>query len=158
MTYKQRVSSRKIRVQIVARKTRNHLEGPSTDNGDMTPVHISKQEFGRRVQRAMYAKGWHPSELARQANVRRDAVSTYIRGVYYPSPTNLHKIAKALGVDPEALLPNYAEQAIADAHPSIDLKVSPQRPSEAWLKVDRRVSLKTALAVTQLLNDDELPE
>jgi hypothetical protein len=55
-------------------------------------------------------------------------------------------------------LPNYAEQAIADSHPSIDLRVSPQRPNEAWLKVDRRVTLKTALAVTQLLNDDKLEE
>ena len=142
----------------MARKTRNHLDNGEKGGDDLTPVHISKQEFGRRVQQRMYAKGWNQSELARRAGLNRDAVSTYIRGSAYPSPVNLHKLAAALGVSAEALLPNYVERAIADAHPSIDLRVSSQRPGEAWLKIDRRVSLKTALAVTQLLNDDELPD
>jgi transcriptional regulator with XRE-family HTH domain len=117
----------------------------------------SKQEFGARLQRLMFSKGWNQSELARRAELRRDAVSTYIRGAAFPTPTNLHKLARALEVDPEELLPNYVEQAVGDAHPSIDIKVSPQRPNEAWLKVDRRVSLETALAITQLLKDDEIP-
>lgn len=106
----------------------------------------------------MFSKGWNQSELARRAELRRDAVSTYIRGAVYPTPTSLHKLAKALGVDPEALLPNYVEQAVGESHPSIEFKVSPARPSEAWLKIDRRVSLKTALTVTQLLEEDEIPD
>jgi transcriptional regulator with XRE-family HTH domain len=142
----------------MSRKNRYHQESTAQQDVPLTPRHISKQEFGARVQRLMFSKGWNQSELARRAELRRDAVSTYIRGQVYPTPTSLHRLAVALGVDPEALLPNYVEQAVGEAHPSIDLKVSPARPNEAWLKVDRRVSLKTALAVTQLLNDDEIPD
>ena len=142
----------------MARKSHYTLEGPASHDAPLTPRHISKQEFGARVQRLMFSKGWNQSELARRADLRRDAVSTYIRGAVFPTPTSLHKLSRALGVDPEALLPNYVEQALGAAHPSIDLKVSPARPNDAWLKVDRRVSLNTALAVAKLLNDDALPD
>ena len=137
------------------RKSHYTLEGADADEA---PRSLTKQEFGARLQRLMFKKGWNQSELARRAGMNRDAVSTYIRGVSYPTPGNLHKLAKALGSDPDTLLPNYAAQAVAEQHPSIDIRVSPHRPSAAWLKVDRLVSLDTALAVTKLLNDDEVSD
>jgi transcriptional regulator with XRE-family HTH domain len=142
----------------VPRKNHYTLESTLGQTVPLAPRHISKQEFGARLQRLMFTKGWNQSELARQAGMRRDAISTYIRGIAFPVPNSLHRLAAALGVDPEALLPNYVEQAVGDAHPSMDIRVSPQRPSEAWLKVDRRVSLTTALTVAKLLNEDEIPD
>lgn len=118
------------------------------------PIRISKQEFGRRLQHAMHEKGWTQSELARQANVSRDAVSTYIRGVFYPSASNLRQLARALDTTPEAFLPDYAKQTIEDKHhPSIGIEVLQNVTS---LKIDCRVTLKTALAVGRLLDEDEL--
>lgn len=142
----------------MARKTRYHLEGAVESDSPLTPVHISKQDFGQRVRRLMYSKGWNQSELARRANLRRDAISTYIRGIAFPSPKSLHTLATALDVKPEDLLPNYVEQAIEADHPSIDFRVSPSRPNEAWLKIDQRVSTKTALEVMRLLDEDKLGE
>jgi transcriptional regulator with XRE-family HTH domain len=104
----------------------------------------------------MLSKGWNQSELARQADIPRDSVSTYVRGISLPTPTNLAKVAEALGVDADSLLPNYIEGAIDADYPSLEMKVSPNRPDEAWLRVDRRVTMATAVKVIELLNNDAL--
>jgi transcriptional regulator with XRE-family HTH domain len=120
-------------------------------------VLIPKGDFGARVKLVMESKGWNQSELARRAGLNRDAVSTYIRGAVYPTELSLQALARALDVDPEELLPSVEQAGRAKgALPSIHITVPSHRQNEAWLKVDRRVSLKTALAVAQLLDDDKL--
>jgi transcriptional regulator with XRE-family HTH domain len=104
----------------------------------------------------MLQKGWNQSELARQAGIPRDSISTYVRGLSLPTPSNLAKVAAALGEDAERLLPNYVESAINADQSSLEMKVSTNRPDEAWLRVDRRVTMATAVKVIELLNDDLL--
>lgn len=105
----------------------------------------------------MLRKGWNQSELARRSGLQRNAISTYKRGLNYPTPSSLHSLAKALGMAPDDLLPGYDDVAHVERQ-TLDIKVSADRPNEAWLKVDRRVSLKTAVAVADILNSDEISD
>jgi transcriptional regulator with XRE-family HTH domain len=138
------------------RKVRSHIALKADPPVSLTPKHLSRQEFARRLYRLMIGKGWHQSELARRAGVPRDAISTYVRGTAMPTPTNLEKIAKALGVTAEELLPNIIESAIDEDNPSIDLKVSPGAPNTAWLRVNRLVSLTTGAKIIELLEEDNV--
>ncbi|MBM3530512.1 MAG: helix-turn-helix transcriptional regulator [Alphaproteobacteria bacterium] len=80
---------------------------PST----MSPEAV-RQEFARRLQRMMIAKGWNQSELARRAApympdkaMVRDSISKYIRARSLPGPLALTALSKALGCQPDDLLP-----------------------------------------------------
>lgn len=139
----------------MTRKIRHHLDS-GTAPEKLTPKHLTKQEFGRRVYRLMLAKGWNQSELARQADLQRDSVSVYVRGKSLPTSQNLQKLAAALDVEPDELLPNYVESAVDEDNPSLEMRVSPARPTEAWLRVNRLVLVSTAAEVIRILNDDPL--
>lgn len=141
----------------MAKKVRTHISDSQTDP-DMRPKHLTKQEFGKRLYKLMIGKGWHQSELARRADVARDSVSTYIRGISLPEPGNLERLARALGVEPVDLLPNHIEAAIDNDVPSLEMKVSGSDPRVAWLRINRLVSTATCLKVVELLGGDVLPE
>jgi transcriptional regulator with XRE-family HTH domain len=140
----------------VPRKVRSHIDLKADPPVALTPKHLTRQEFARRLYKLMISKGWHQSELARRAGVPRDAVSTYVRGTAMPTPLNLDKLAKALGTTAEELLPNIIESAIDEDSPSIDFKVSPSAPNTAWLRVNRLVSLTTGAKIIELLEADDV--
>lgn len=144
----------------MAKKVRTYITagGDSPSDADLRPKHLTKQEFGRRLYRLMIAKGWNQSELARQAGITRDSVSTYVRGVSLPEPLNLSKLASALGVTTTELLPNAVESAIDEDVPSLELKISSSNSMLAWLRVNRLVTTSTAMKVVELLNADNLPD
>ncbi len=141
----------------MANRVRTFIGDTPTDQ-DLRPKHLSKQEFGRRLYRLMAAKGWHQSELARQAGIARDSASTYIRGVSLPEPGNLKLLADALGVDADDLLPNHVEAAIDNDVPSLEMKVSSSDARIAWLRVNRLVTTATAVKIVELLGADDLPD
>lgn len=120
-------------------------------------------EFGRRLQSAMIAKGWSQSELARRADAllpeaspgqkqgndfRRDLVSHYITGKHIPSPTNLDALAKALEIEPEDLLPQAGVPGGEDP-PFSMVDIGGGR---ANLRVKQVVSHATAKKVWELLS------
>lgn len=72
-----------------------------------------------------------------------------------PSPKGLKKLAVALGVEVEELLPNSFEAALDNEIPAIELKMSQSDPETAWLRVNRAVSMETALQVLELIKRDE---
>lgn len=136
----------------MARTSRYHLDGdPSTS---LTPRALTKEEFGRRLHAEIINRGWNQSEMARRADLRRDAVSTYVRGTVLPSPTALRKLADALGMEPSDLLPNSAIAAIDSDHSSLSMKVSSGAPNTAWLHVNRLVTVETAAQVIQMVTAD----
>lgn len=143
----------------MAKGTRTHIGDSTIGNDDdvLAPKYLTKEQFGRRVYKLMIAKNWRQSELARRADLGRDAVSTYVTGRSYPSPQNLEKLAKALGVAPEELLPNVAQEAIQHDRPDFELKTSAGDPTKAWLKIDRMVSLATAVKIAELIQADGKP-
>jgi transcriptional regulator with XRE-family HTH domain len=123
------------------------------------PRHLSKQEFGRRLNKLMSAKGMHHAELARRADLPRNNISTYINGRSYPTEQSLAKLAKALRVTPDELLPNRAEMAIrGEAMPDLSMKSSVADPSKAWLVVNRLVSTRLAAEIMVLLEKERLSE
>jgi transcriptional regulator with XRE-family HTH domain len=120
-----------------------------------TPRHLSKQEFGRRIYRIMTEKGLRQSELARRADLPRNNVSSYVRGLSYPSRMSLVKLAKALGVEPDILLPNYNESAIrSEETPDLALRSSMAEPGMSWLVVNRQVSTAIGVEILGLLEKD----
>lgn len=140
----------------MTRKTRFHVD--DLPESDLAPKHLTKQQFGRRLYQLMLARGWNQSELARQANLPRDSISTYIRGVALPTPRSLKSLAEAFGINMTDLLPNAVEAALDEDLPSLEIKVSPSAPSTAWLRVNRLVSLTTATRIIELIESDRVGE
>lgn len=136
------------------RDTRTHLPPAGDEAMRTAPRSLTKDEFARRLYKRMVERGWTQSELSRQAGLNRDAVSTYVRGVSFPTPVNLDRLAKALGVEPAALLPNIVNTAIERDTPELELKVSPARPDEAYIRINRRVSMSVALQIFDLISKD----
>lgn len=139
----------------MARDSRFHLGTGVLDKDDLIPKHLSKLEFARRLNQLMLDKGWNQSELARQADIGRDAVSTYIRGRSFPEPKNLKALADALGISSMDLLPNSAEKAVDRDEPALEIKEAAGHPGWMWLRINRRVTQKQALQIMQLLSQDE---
>ncbi len=125
-----------------------------TETPDIGPgmKHLSKEQFGRSLYRRMVEKGWNQSELARRADIPRDSVSKYIRGISTPTEQSLRALATALDTTPEELLPNHVEMAVSQDTLSLEIRTSPAAPNAAWLRVNQLVSIETALKVAALLN------
>lgn len=121
----------------------------------LTPKALTRQEFGRRLARAMADKEWNQSDLARAAGIGRDSVSTYINGKVFPTPIALRKIAGALGVDKEVLLPNELMSAFDDEMPAVELKQAAGHPEKAWLRVNRMMSFATAARIITLIDEED---
>lgn len=138
----------------MTRTTRFHVD--ELPEGHLMPKHLTKQQFGRRLYQLMLARGWNQSELARQAGLPRDSISTYVRGVALPTPKSLQALAVALGVPAGEVLPNAIEAAVDEDHPSFEMKVSPSAPNMAWLRVNRLVSLSTATKIAELIEADHV--
>lgn len=140
------------------RNVRTHLPEDTALNQTLTPSHMTKQQFAKRLYRLMLAKGWSQSELGRQSGLARDAVSVYIRGKSLPTPQSLKMLASALGVTEIELLPNHAESAIDQDIPAFEMKVSPGSPNIAWLRVNRLVSVSTAVRIADILEKDRVAD
>lgn len=117
------------------------------------PKALTKQEFGRNLQRLLVERGLNQSELARRAEVGRDSISTYIRGRSFPEPKALAKVARALGVTPQELLPNTIAAAIDSDQPSFEIKESSGNPGKMWMRMNRLVTTKQALQIMQILQN-----
>lgn len=139
----------------MARKQRTHLMDSATPS-TLLPKHLTKQEFGRRLYNLMLSKGWTQSELSRRANLSRDRVSAYVRGLALPTPANVQALAESLDVTAEELLPNYTEAAIDEDSPAFDMKTSTAQPGRAWVRVNRLVTFSTGIKIAALLEADDV--
>jgi transcriptional regulator with XRE-family HTH domain len=122
----------------------------------LTPKHLAKEEFGRRLYRLMLERGWNQSETGRRAGLARDKISVYVTGKALPTPANAKALADTFGISLDELLPNMAEAAIDSDNPSFEMKVSVGAPNTAWLRVNRLVSMATAVKIAELLQHDEV--
>lgn len=145
---------RKVRTHITPEKTDAPIEVEQKLTTSLAPKHMTKQEFGRRLYTMMLDRGWHQSELSRQSGLPRDSISVYVRGRSLPTPTSLQALARAFGVKPQDLLPNHIEGAIDEDTPAFEIKVSPNAPNVAWLRVNRLVSVTSAMKIMQILEGD----
>lgn len=119
---------------------------------------LLKAEFATRLGRLMSEKGWSQSDRARHASqflpkgeeFRRDNVHVYLNQLALPRPKQRDALAKALGVDPEELLPGEGH---TKNNMPVAMRAIPDEPGMAWLSVDKKVTMRTALAVLALLED-----
>lgn len=127
-------------------------------NDEQTPDalanrHLIKSEFAKRLYNAIIAKGWTQSEFARNCDLARDAISTYVRGRSMPSPNALSKMASVLGCRPEELLPNYYEAAHQKEEPAFELRDVPNQEGYMWIKLNMRLPKKTAMEIFMLAQE-----
>lgn len=121
----------------------------------LTPQSISKQQFGRRLYELMIKQGMNQSDLARAAKLGRDSISTYVRGISLPDPVNLQKLADALGVSREELLPNIVESAADREHPAMEIKMAHGDSGHVWVRINRQVKTETATKIFELISKDD---
>lgn len=117
--------------------------------------HMVKAEFAKRLYAQIMERGWTQSEFARNCDLARDAVSTYVRGRSIPSPQALEKMAAVLSVRPEELLPNYYETAHQRQEPSFELRDVPNDEGYMWLKLNMRLPKKVAMQIFMLAQEHE---
>lgn len=81
--------------------------GPGARTGESRTAEADawKQEFGQRLRGVRQAKGLTQESLAELVGVHRTYAGTVERGEQNVSLTNICQFAKALGVQPEALMP-----------------------------------------------------
>lgn len=114
---------------------------------------LTKEQFGRKLYEIMSSRGWNQSELARRAGMNRDNVSQYIRGRTYPTPKFLSKLAKALDLTPDELLPNYYEDAVQRTTPPLEYREIPGDDKHCWIRINKRVLKKNATKIIDLANE-----
>lgn len=139
----------------MAKSSRTHLPPGEASRSPLIPKHLAKDEFARRLYKLMLDKGWRQADLARAADLPRNAISVYLRGASLPNPDSTKALAKAFGMDPAVLLPNYTESAIERDNPELDFRVSPGDPKKAWLRINRLVSTSTAIKILALIEADD---
>ncbi len=137
---------------MAATRTRHTLPPADESIIDHTPRQLTKQEFGRKLMGLILERGWNQSELARRAGLNRDAISTYVRGVSFPDPRNLHKLAKALDTTAEKLLPNATIMAMeTDVAPMLEIRQASGHPDKVWVRVNQMVSFQQAADIFEVL-------
>lgn len=140
----------------MARNTKRKLDDVPHHNPNVTsaPKDVQRHQFARNLYRRILELGWNQSDLARAADIGRDRVSVYVRGLTFPEPVMLAKLADALDCKPEDLAPSISESAIADELPAVELRQSLANPQRAWLRVNREVTFATAAKVISILEAD----
>lgn len=117
-----------------------------------------KAEFATRLGRLLTEKGWNQSDLARAASqhlpkgeeFRRDNIHVYLNETALPRPKQLNATAAALNVAAEDLLPGVAH---AKGSMPVAMRAIPDEPGYAWLSVDKKVTMRTALAILSMLEE-----
>jgi len=119
---------------------------------DLSVRVIRKQEFAKRLYKMLVARDMTQSELARKAEIGRDSISQYVRGMNVPQPKNLRKIADALKVEPEELFPNYEAASVEDELPEQNFKGVTGDPDHMWVRLNIKLPKAKALEVMRIIN------
>jgi transcriptional regulator with XRE-family HTH domain len=119
----------------------------------MSKSRIGKIELIKKMRQLMAHKGMTQSDLGRASGLGRDLISHYMRGVRYPSPRNLRKLAVALGTQPGELDP---EIGVPD-EPQFIAKIEQidGDPARVLVHVRQVVTMRQALAVMEILHKPE---
>lgn len=120
-------------------------------------MHARAKAVGERLKALILEKGWNQSELARRAGMRPSNVSNYLRGTNVPNPTQLSKLATALGTTAAELLGASAALAHSGAPNSVCLTQVADE-GRLRLQVDQVVPADLArqvigLLLTRLMNE-----
>jgi transcriptional regulator with XRE-family HTH domain len=127
----------------MARNTNYAPLGSNTDH--------AKEEFGEKLRHYMNQRGWNQSDLARESDLRRDAISTYVRGKVWPDPSNLRKLADALQVAPNDLIKGMSDVPNSSSSRTPMVEIQQTGENEIFLRINRSVSLEQAAQILAIL-------
>lgn len=125
---------------------------------------LEMQEFGRKLHELRTVKGLSQSDVARgiwgeqtDANGRksaknRDRISQYEKGLSFPEPQNLARLAELLGVDPDTLAPEVVAATVDHENPAVQMTMVAGHYDKVHLRVNLLVPLKLAAQVVGLLS------
>ncbi|MBK3397641.1 MULTISPECIES: helix-turn-helix transcriptional regulator [Methylobacterium] len=130
------------------------MTSKSKEAASATPLDIVKEQFGRRLYELMLEKGWTQSEMGRQADIPRDGISSYVRGRALPTRQNLTRLARALSVPESDLLPSRIRNASDPDGSEVSVRISPDDPTRAWLRVNQLVSREASTRIQEILAND----
>jgi transcriptional regulator with XRE-family HTH domain len=119
-------------------------------NNQLPP--IDKEAFAKRVYKLMLAKSMNQSELARAAGLERNRISAYVRGVALPTGLSLTKLAQALGVRPDELLP---DARLSDAPPPVKVIFSPDH-TRVRITVDTWLPTSVGTEIIKQIGDNAI--
>ena len=145
----------------MSRRARFSNEPSDERASPLTPDEMTRQEFGRHLQKLLDERNWNQSDLAREiARVtgkpeRRDAISTYINGRSFPSVKTVGELCRALNISREELLPNTIIHATQAEHPAFEMRAAAGHPGRAWIRLNRMMSFETATRIAQLISDED---
>lgn len=139
----------------MARSVRTPMPIDAMTPAHMVPKHLTKQEFSKRLYSLMLSKGWHQSELARQSGLKRDSISTYVRGRSLPTPQNIEALAKAFGIEPNTLLPNQMENGIDEENPTYNIQMT-NDGTKGWVRLNRLMSMEAIMQITEIVRKDNV--
>jgi transcriptional regulator with XRE-family HTH domain len=126
-------------------KYTNPLKEPEFDEREALTPDILKRVFRARVLKLMQQKEWTQAELGRRSELPRDFISTYLRDPprSMPTPLNVMKIARALGVKPTDLVPQMGDASdvmspidvVGGDVQGIRVRINVQLPDWAYMKI-----------------------
>lgn len=121
---------------------------------------LRRQQFAKKLQYALVARGWTQSELARrmqmqlppdaQGEVRRDLVSRYLKAIHLPGPIYLKAMADALKMEPDDLLPPEDPSSL-DA--TVRFRFTDLGDGKVQLQINQVLPYAVALKIAALLED-----
>lgn len=117
----------------------------------LSPREMVRKEFASRLQRALRNKKWKQIDLARAAKIGRDSVNSYIRGRMLPSEDKLDKIAKALHMEKQELMPSHVETLAERDNPPLEIRQTTDGSGMVWIKVNQQVTLDQASKIFDVL-------
>jgi len=119
----------------------------------------ARQEFARRLQKAMINKGMNQTQLAKalqlrvpEERVERDTISRYIRALSFPSAAKQLALAQVLGTTVYDLVPSAARKVAVEEPrdlPRINLK--DVGDGNVWINVSQAVPMEKALKILEIL-------
>jgi transcriptional regulator with XRE-family HTH domain len=140
----------------MARKS-NHQQTPragfdETASLTATPKRAMKEEFARRLHHAMMAKGINQAQLSRATGIGKEGVHYYCAGKNLPGPVNAKKLADALDVPVEKLIPGVLLNATDHQAPDIEMRKAAN--GKTWISVNQVVEFSTAAKIIELIEMD----
>lgn len=116
---------------------------------------LAKQDLARRLSKALQDRDWNQSDLARASELPREVISTYVRGISFPTPKSLRRMSDALGIPVDQLAPAAAGMAAQDEIPAFSVTQLQGHPGKAWLRVNQVVPFSIAMKIGELLESME---
>lgn len=115
------------------------------------------REFARRLEAHMVRKGWNQSELARQAALHmpdgklgRDNISSYCGGRSFPGPIILHALCRALGTEPDELIPSKGDAPPRPGDTELDVKSTSD--GKAWVHINQELPWTKVTEILKIIH------